>query len=373
VSALPLAPASAKQPRRLYIDWLRGVAVLVMILWHAVDAWHVREDRTTSAFVAVTFLAGWAAPLFLFLAGLSLPMAGLARMARGADRATAVRGLVIRGCQVLLLAHVFRLQSFLFNPNGRWSGLLKPDILNILALGMIAASLCWGRSTTTRARWFWLLLPTLLVVGVLTPLAPTWTWPTMLHPRLEAYIRPVGSMGVFSLFPAVGFLFAGTFVGALLAERPGTTEPSFFPSAMAWGLGLVACGVALSFVELPGVPTTWVKPLAVVTWRVGAMVVLLGLSWWGLGGRSLHPADPLMVFGRTSLFVYFVHVELVYGAFSFPLRNALTLPGALLAYVVLTILMYGAARWWLRRPAGPLIPAHMAAPRVLTRSTGHPR
>jgi uncharacterized membrane protein len=136
----------------LYLDWLRGVAVFVMILWHTVDSWHVRDGRQTAGFLTVSFLAGWAAPLFLFLAGVSLPMAGLARVARGEGRATAARALMNRGWQVFLIAHLFRLQSFLLNPGARWSGLLKPDILNILGLGMVVAAYGWGRADTPRAR-----------------------------------------------------------------------------------------------------------------------------------------------------------------------------------------------------------------------------
>ena len=73
------SPARAGSPgRRLYIDWLRGVAVLVMIMWHSIDSWTVQDAavRKSAAFGVITFGAGWAAPLFLFLAGVSLPFAG---------------------------------------------------------------------------------------------------------------------------------------------------------------------------------------------------------------------------------------------------------------------------------------------------------
>ena len=36
--------------RLLYIDWLRGVAVLFMILWHSIDAWTLQTGRDTLAF-----------------------------------------------------------------------------------------------------------------------------------------------------------------------------------------------------------------------------------------------------------------------------------------------------------------------------------
>ena len=47
-------------------------------------------------------------------------------------------------------------------------------------------------------------------------------------------------------------------------------------------------------------------------------------------------------FGRRSLFVYWIHVELVYGYATWPLRGRLPLWGVGLAYAVFTALMYGA-------------------------------
>lgn len=351
--------SSTKPPRRLYVDWLRGVAVLVMILWHSVDSWHVRTGRETLAFGTVQFLAGWAAPLFLFLAGVSMPMAGMAKMARGVDRLTAARELVWRGWQVFLIAHLFRLQSFLMNPNASWNGLLKPDILNVLGLGFVVAAFGWGRATTTRARVWWLLVPALVVAVVLTPWARLWWWPTLLHPRLEAYIRPVGNQGVFSLFPAVAYLFAGAFAGATLAEWRKRPEGEFLGLAARYGLALLAAGAALDAIRLAPVVEQWAGPIAVVSWRVGAMLLMLAAAWWLVRDRGLSARNPLMVLGRTSLFVYWVHVELAYGSLSYPLRSSLDLPEALLAYVLFTAGMYGLAVLWLRRPKGPAVPARL--------------
>ena len=51
---------------------------------------------------------------------------------------------------------------------------------------------------------------------------------------------------------------------------------------------------------------------------------------------------PLERFGRASLFVYWIHVELVYGYASWVLRHKLELWQTLLAYVLFCTLMYGA-------------------------------
>ncbi|HWB29325.1 MAG TPA: acyltransferase family protein [Vicinamibacterales bacterium] len=356
------APATRARAvsRRAYIDWLRGVAVLIMIMWHSIDSWTLTTGRDSFAFQAVIFLAGWAAPLFLFLAGVSVPLAGGARMARGFDRRAASRLIQRRGWEVFALAHLFRLQSFLLNPHAKWNGLLKPDILNILGLSIVYAAFAWGRARTMRALAWWLIAPAVIIAGVLTPLAPTWWWPTLLHPRLEGYIRVVNNNAVFSLFPTAAYLLAGTFAGALIAAHDD--RDSRFQRQMAiWGAALFAAAGLTTLVPWPEAVSFWTGPMAIVTWRVGTMTLMMTLSWRWLLHRQTSAADPLIVFGRTSLFVYWVHVELAYGNISYPLHHALRLPWSVLAYAALTAGMLWLARAWMRRPAGPIVPVHMTA------------
>src|SRR5687767_6899620 len=58
--------------RKVYLDWLRGVAVVVMVGAHVTDAWTRVEDRGRTLYMYTVFVAGMAAPLFLFLAGLTI-------------------------------------------------------------------------------------------------------------------------------------------------------------------------------------------------------------------------------------------------------------------------------------------------------------
>ena len=82
--------------RRAYIDWLRGLAVVIMIEAHTIDAWTVDDTavRALTRFKMLQFLAGWAAPLFLFLAGVSVALAAASHLRKGktvADASWAVR------------------------------------------------------------------------------------------------------------------------------------------------------------------------------------------------------------------------------------------------------------------------------------------
>jgi hypothetical protein len=60
------------------------------------------------------------------------------------------------------------------------------------------------------------------------------------------------------------------------------------------------------------------------------------------GGQG---ARPLAVMGRNSLFVYWIHVELVYGYSSWLWRQRLPLWGTAIAYVLFCVLIYCAIGW----------------------------
>jgi uncharacterized membrane protein len=344
--------------RLLYIDWLRGIAVVFMVLWHSIDAWTLQTGRDTWAFTLIIFAAGWAAPLFLLLAGVSVSLAAGARVARGLSRADASWDLQKRGWQIVLLAHVFRFQSFLLNPNGSWNSILKPDILNILGLGLVASAFCWKRADSPRAAVLWLVGPAVLVLA-LTPLSREWWWPTLLHVRFEAYIRPVGNFGVFAIFPAVAYVFAGAYVGWLVwAHR--RAESWLHRRLAIVAVVLVAAGGSLSAVHAFEVPSP-IDSAPFFAWRTGAMILAFAAAWALVGNRSLRSWSPLVVLGQTSLFVYWIHVEIAYGVFTYPIRYRLPLSVSFPAYVAFTLALLGAAVLWQRRTRGPLIPSHMRA------------
>jgi len=50
-----------------------------------------------------------------------------------------------------------------------------------------------------------------------------------------------------------------------------------------------------------------------------------------------HHWSPVQVFGRSSLFVYWIHVEMVYGLVSLPLHQAFSLAGAWVALGVFSV------------------------------------
>jgi len=349
----------AKPSRRSYIDWLRGIAVVSMIEWHVFDAWTLHAARDNAAWPLVKVVGGFAAPLFLFLAGVAVPMAIAAYQRRNLTRQQAAWTVQKRGWQVFGLAHLFRFQSFLFNPNAKWSGLLKPDILNILGLGLAGTSFLMGRATTATKRWTWLLLPAFSIVA-LTPLSRMWWWPTLLHPRLEAYIRPVGNFGVFSLFPWVAYVPLGAYIGAaLLDASDDAAERKTLKRLFIGGAAATAVGTAASLTApLIGI-AVWTDHAAVFAIKSGCMMMALGAARWLTSQQPASVLEPILLLGRTSLFVYWVHVEIAYGVVSYPLHYALPLAWSAVGFVAVLLVMHRAAGWWAGRPVMVWIPAQL--------------
>ena len=361
--ALGLQARGSRRPRLLYIDWLRGVAVVAMIVWHTLDAWTLPADRTNVLWDVIILIGGSAAPLFLFLAGVSVALGGDAQLRRYSREAAGWQ-LQKRGWQVFGIAHLFRLQSFLLNPAASWSGLIKPDILNILGLGIVVAAFCWTRAQTRVREIVWLLFPAAAIV-LMTPSSRRWLWPEWLlrswAPRIEAYIHPVGTMGVFTLFPWVGLVLAGTYVGIAISRL----DPSRFPKPLAiTGAATIAAGIVGKFLPSLTPSEFWTTSLSYFLIRVGMMTLAMPLAWLWLQRKTRW--SPMLLFGRASLFVYWVHVELAYGAFTHPIQRALPLAWSLTAFFAFTLALLALTQWWVNRQ-GPLIPAFLRA----TPSTEH--
>jgi uncharacterized membrane protein len=350
--------------RRLsHIDWLRGLAVVIMIEAHTVDAWTVSDAliRSQTKFKLLQYLAGWAAPLFLFLAGVSVSLAAASHMRKGKSAAEASWLVQKRGWQVLLLAYIFRLQSFMLSPTSPLASILKVDILNVMGLTMVMAAWCWARGKTVRSAAPWLLVPAALCV-ILAQYSGGWSWPLIFGDRLQGYVRLIGDNANFAVLPWGGFVFAGAWLGRIFAEpRDAAADRALHMRIAVAGIVIFAAAYAGSFVPALTPSQFWTNSSSWFLIRIGVMLMMVYLAWLWMQRKTAAHWSPMAVFGQTSLFVYWIHVEIVYGFPTYPLRHELSIAGWLIAYAVFTLIMLGAAILWQHRAKGPLIPAELRA------------
>ena len=370
--------------RLAYIDWMRGLACLLMFQTHCYDAWLSPEARKSS-------LYGWSrlggtlpAPLFIFLAGVSVALVTERSQSKGVARNAIARQTILRGAEIFGLGLLFRVQEFALGwGHAPWTDLLRVDVLNILGLSIVSlGALCWLASAglspasamnTLRWRNVAAGLATATAVAMLTP--PLWTThrPRFLPWPLESYINGVHIFGepqawLFPLFPWSALAFAGLAAGFVLFT-PISSRREWLKMLGFAAAGVAAGALSVAFdaspIRLYAVYDYWHSGPNFLLVRCGILLGIVSLAYfWCRWGLPRYVFSPLAQLGKTSLLVYWVHIELVYGSLSIlPKRQCSAVRASLgLATIFVAMLVLSLLRtWWKQRNRLATTPATLPA------------
>ena len=313
-----------------------------MFQTHGYDAW-LSEGARHSALFGLSQLGGTLpAPLFLFASGISLALVRGRALQKGITPGAAARSTMQRGAEIWGFGMLFRVQEFLLGrPYAPWTDLLRVDILNIIGIAIVLmGAVCWlaslrirdsqapaeaAASAVPRARFVIATLAASALIALATP--PLWTThqPRWLPWYLESYINGVHNVGapqswLFPIFPWAAFAFAGLAFGYLIfSEWSRAQETAAFALTGLSGVFLAVCGRWLDGrpQQLYAVYDFWHTSPNFFLIRTGVLLGIVFVAYaWCRWGAALKGFAPVMELGRTSLFVYWVHIEFVYGRFS---------------------------------------------------------
>jgi uncharacterized membrane protein len=324
--------------RLAYIDWMRGLACVLMFQTHCYDSWLSPGARKSTFFVWSQLGGTLPAPLFLFLAGISVALVTDKLRQKGVAPNAIARQTIRRGAEILGLGLLFRLQEYIIAWGwAPWSDLLRVDILNTIGISMMLMGVvCWlvlslGPASSVRQVLGVIAGATALLISLLTP--PLWTtWrPHWLPWPIESYLDGVHNLGqpqswLFPIFPWTAFAFAGLAVGfLLLSDWVRQREAAVFVMAGAAGVGLIYLARWLDArpEQIYSVYDFWHTSPNFFFIRLGLLLAILSMTYaWCRWGAGQWGFSPLMQLGQTSLLVYWVHIEFVYGRLSIVPKHA---------------------------------------------------
>jgi uncharacterized membrane protein len=364
--------------RLAYIDWMRGLACVLMIQAHCYDSWLNPEARRTLLYRWSQELSTLAAPIFLFLCGVSFALVTEGLRQKNKPRSQIFKTALLRGAEILGLGFLLRVQEFVLGyPKSPWTDLLKVDVLNILGVSIIFMALFWrlmsmsgsrkasrdDRSVSLqsveavgRRRNYLIALSLVMaaIVAIATP--PLWTThrPRFLPWMLESYINGVHNFDaptpwIFSIFPWCGFAFVGLAFGLFLFSD-FTRRKEVSALAIVAVIGALACALSLwwdySNVRVYAVYDYWHSSPNFFLLRCGILFSLtFAIFVWCRWGWVAEGFSPCIQFGKTSLLVYWVHIEFVYGRLSILPKSRSTIPLATAGMMVIFAAMTGLSIW----------------------------
>jgi len=318
-----------------YLDWLRGIGATIMLHGHVWDSF-LRDDlRNRGPYIFSQYIGGMPPAIFLFLTGVTLSFLMDSSERKGMERGERVKTAFRRSGYLFFLAFAFRVQLWIFGIPAPWRDLFRVDILNCMGFSIAGLSVMAVFSTRTRAKAAAIAG---LAIACASPLISQLHWESV--PWLvRNYIVP--DYRTFGFFPWAAYLAFGVSAGSVIRAIP----PEATDRAMRWG-AMIGMGAILACHYIDKLPYKfyakseyWLNsPLQVCT-KQGVVLAILSVAFVWTRYAAGTGWSWVRQFGTTSLLVYWVHIELVYGRELFFLKGHLNEAQTLVAAICVILLM----------------------------------
>ena len=337
--------SQTKSSSRLqFLDWARGFGAVIMLQGHTFHSLLRQDLRTSSTFVLSDFVGGMPSAIFLFLTGVTLAFLMDSRERQGAAAGQRVIASLRRAGYILGLAFLVRLQLWVFGlPSSPWTDLLRVDVLNCMGVALGLLSLMAVFRTMERIRLCAILG---VAVAAASPLVSQLDW-SGVHPLVKAYIVP--DYASFGFFPWGAFVAFGVSLGSLIR----VASHDELERAMQW-VGVIGCALIVVSQRLSDLPSLygksefWLNSPFMILIKTGVILLIVAFAFlW-----NKHTAGKwswVRQLGASSLLVYWVHIELIYGRWLGFWHSNLTIGqcavGAVLMIVSMVLLSLAQTHW----------------------------
>lgn len=348
---------SPKKQRLLFIDIVRGLAVLTMIQAHVSNSTILNSIRKTPQFHNLDLLNGFVSATFIFIAGFSLCLVLERKLAAFLKFEKPLWTQIQRLLFILAIGYwlhlpLWSLRKILNMNDQQIFAVFRCDVLHAIALSLL---FCILLGIILRKQRFIALTTAVLGLFVVfwTPFLYDTDPNTYVSPVIGTYITAHHNP-LFPLFPSSAYAFAGYFFcWVYLQCREKNKERLLFSILLICGLIMLVGAFALFHVSWSY--HTYADPSKSsprhFMMKMGAVFLVLSGCWFYEHIRK--PARSIInIVGQESLFVYGFHLMIVYGCvftphnFAHDIGNSLTYLASFGLAAVLILLMSIAAIVW---------------------------
>ena len=289
---------------------MRGVAAAIMLQGHTFHSFTRSDLRNDGPYVLSQFFGGIGPAIFLFLTGITFAFI----MESGERRRLTLRERFIaclkRARYLIILAVLFRVQLFLFGwPNSPWQDLFKVDVLNCMALTFVVLSPLALISVVQRIRWSAIAG---VAIAALAPLVSyaNWSW---LPDGVSMWFVP--NPNYFAFFPWAAFIAFGLSAGSILKVITADQLNRVMQWSAISGFALILSGSYFSNLPYSLYPKSdfWLNSPLLVQMKLGILFVIIAFAYLWSEYVVRDKWSWIKQLGTTSLLVYWVHIEIVYG------------------------------------------------------------
>ncbi|MBI4906511.1 MAG: DUF1624 domain-containing protein [Acidobacteria bacterium] len=328
---------SEKSGRFAFLDWTRGLAAIIMLQGHVFHSFTRSDLRDQDLFVLSQFVGGMPPAIFLFLTGVTLAFLMESRERQGMEAWGRVRAAMSRAGYLFGLAVLFRLQLwFVSYPQSDWTSLFRVDILNSMGMSIAVMSIMAVFTTMERVRLCAILGLAIAGISPLISLLDT----SGIHPFVRNYFVP--NVESFSFFPWGAYLAFGMSAGSVLRLVPKAELHRVVQWAAWFGLVLVIGSQYFANLPYSIYPKTefWLNSPTLVLIKVGIILIISSFAYLWMN-YMVTGWSWVRQLGTTSLLIYWVHTELVYGRWFGPWKDSLSTGQTVAVAAVVIGLMVG--------------------------------
>jgi uncharacterized membrane protein len=351
------AMKATTSPQRVdQLDLIRGLAVVLMIVGHTIDAVLWAPARDTLVFRSYEFTRGFTAPLFLVVSGFAFSVVSERHWSRCLTAGPLLGRRLSRIILLLVVGYALHLpylslEKLVFDAsNYDLQAFFQADVLQCFAVGLLTLQLVL---MVSRRPLVFAVASALL--GAATVFATPWVWSIDFAGTVPAAVTPylnTRQLTLFPVFPFLGHLFAGAAVGHwYTSARAAGTAERWLRHLLVTATALVIGGAVVGLLPFELYPPHdfWRANPSITLLRLG-VVLLIICAIFALRWRRPLLTDIAGLLGRSSLLIYTAHLIVVYGSavsLGFAQRIGRTLPAPSTLALALAVVAAMAALAWL--------------------------